>query len=163
MSADDHEIIKPPSTLKGKVSYGPDGVNPDVLDKAEALIAGMQGDYLEWVQDDLKKAQEFFDRAVADAAGRMGHLKEVYHVAHDIKGQGGSFGYPLMTAIANQLCRYLEHLEEAATADLDLVKVHIDALRLVIGSRMQGDGGTAGANIMRGLEAVIAKRAARTS
>lgn len=160
--ADDHEIIKPPSTLKGKVTYGPDGVNPEVLERAEEVIAGMQGSYLEWVQDDLRKIQEFYERAVADEAGRQAHLAEVFRVAHDVKGQGGSFGYPLMTAIANQLCRFLEHLETGGAAELEAVKIHIDALRVVIGSRMQGDGGPIGANILRGLEAVIAKLASRT-
>ena len=158
MSDDDYEVIKPPSTLKGKVSFGADGVDLDMLEKAEAVIASMQGNYLEWVQDDLKKIQEYYDLALADEAGRPAHLEQVFRVAHDIKGQGGSFDYPLMTALGNHLCRFLEKLGPVAAAgDLDVIKLHIDAMRMVIGSRMRGDGGRAGANIIQGIEMVLAK------
>lgn len=161
MSADDYEVVTPPTTVRGKVSFGADGVDVDMLEKAEAVIASMQGNYLEWVQDDLKKIQGFYEQAVADEAGRQTHLEHVFEAAHDIKGQGGSFDYPLMTVIGTLLCRYLERLGATGTADLNVVKLHIDAMRLVIGSRMRGDGGRMGSNIIQGLDAVLAKVAAR--
>jgi hypothetical protein len=80
-------------------------------------------------------------------------------VAHDIKGQGGSFGYHLMTAVGNQLCRFIENCSTWGPAELDAVKVHIDAMKLVIAQRMEGDGGKVGENLVGGLQAVVAKLA----
>ncbi|MBF0304141.1 MAG: phosphorelay protein [Alphaproteobacteria bacterium] len=158
MSGDEPEFIQPPNTLKNKVKYGPDGVDLDMLEKAEQIIANLQGNYLEWVQDDLTKLQGFYDKALATPEGERAKVfKDLFGVAHDVKGQGGSFGYHLMTAIGNQLCRFLEGTQKTGAAELDVVKVHLDAMRLVIGQRMEGDGGKMGENLLRGLQAVVAK------
>ena len=128
-----------------------------MLEKAEQVIASLRGDYLEWVQDDLGKLQRHFEAASRDGAGRAEALQAIFTVAHDVKGQGGSFGYPLMTTIGNQLCRFIELTKEAGPADLAVIKLHIDALRLVIAQRMEGEGGRAGEELLRGLQAVAAK------
>lgn len=157
MAADDHEIITPPNTLKNKVSFSPNGVDLDMLEKAEQIIASLQGNYLEWVVEDLNKLQAHYDRAMADPGNRAQAVADIFHVAHDVKGQGGSFGYHLMTAIGNQLCRFVENLPEAGPAELDVIKLHIDAMRLIIAERLEGTGGTAGERMVAGLQAVIAK------
>ena len=47
-------------------------------------------------------------KALAAATGdRKAEAEQVFQIAHDIKGQGGSFGYDLMTLIANELCRLI--------------------------------------------------------
>lgn len=153
------EFIQPPSTLKDKVQVTEGGVDLDALEKAEALIAGLQDSYLEWVEGDLEKLQSFYTEAeAASGADRRARLNDIFSVAHDVKGQGGSFNYHLMTAIGNKLCRFIEKLpEEITRGHMEVVKVHIDALRLVIAQRMDGEGGRHGDNLMRGLEAVVAK------
>ena len=72
-------------------------------------------------------------------------------------GQGGSFGYPLMTAIGTQLCRFIESATTWDAAHIGVIKIHIDAMRLVIGNKMAGEGGPVGANLVAGLAAVVAK------
>lgn len=159
MSNNGPEFIEPPSHLKDKVKITEGGVDLDALEKAEALIAGLQDSYLEWVEGDLEKLQTFYGEAMAaEGADRRARLNDVFSVAHDVKGQGGSFDYHLMTAIGNKLCRFIEKLPaEITRGHMEVVKVHIDALRLVIAQRMAGEGGRAGENLMRGLDAVIAK------
>lgn len=119
----------------------------------------MQGDYLSWVQGDLERLQETFRAAeAADPSECREKLKEVFSIAHDVKGQGGSFNYHLMTTIGNQLCRFIEKLPDTVSqGQLEVVKVHIDALRLVIAQRLEGDGGSVGTKLVRGLDAAINK------
>lgn len=158
MSDKDHEVIQPPDTLKGKVSFSADGVDLEMLEKAEQIVAGLQGSYLEWVQEDLKKLQALYDEAkAADTADRAALFKAIFNVAHDVKGQGGSFGYHLMTAVGNQLCRFLEAAPQAGEGELQVVALHIDAMRLIIAQRMEGEGGRQGEAMLRGLQAVVAK------
>lgn len=158
-SSDQPEFIQPPDTLKGKVQVTEGGVDLDALEKAESLIAGLQDSYLEWVESDLEKLQVAY-RAVAEAApeDRRKALNAVFEVAHDVKGQGGSFNYHLMTHIGNSLCRFIEALpDQVSKGQVEAVKVHIDSMRLVIAQRLEGDGGKAGSNLVRGLDAVINK------
>lgn len=152
------EYIQPPDTLTAKVSVNANGVDPAVLEKAEQIIANMQSSYLEWVEDDLARLQTLHAAALADKGNLAAHLKDIFNVAHDVKGQGGSFDFPLMTRIGNGLCRFIEKVGDTpADKVLSVIKVHIDALRLVITNKMSGDGGKVGENLVRGLDLTIEK------
>ena len=156
------EIIEVPNTLKLKVSYGPYGVDAAMLEKAEALIANLQGDFVVWVQEDLKKLQQHFDAAMALPVEERGHaMKEVFGVLHNMKGQGGSFGFPLVTQLANMLCRFMETRTSFAQAEMETVLVCMNAIRLVVAERLSGDGGTKGEKLIKGIELVIQKFSAK--
>ena len=125
---------------------------------AEMSIKDMQGDYLVWVKDDIEKLQGAYNKAAKDSGNRAAAQEEVYGFTHDIKGQGGSFGYPLMTAIGDQLCKFMEGIDATLNdAQLEVVKVHIDTMQLVIMEKMEGDGGKAGERLLMGLSAVTSK------
>lgn len=161
MADDDQEppkFINPPNTLKAKVGPPiPGGVDLDALERAEAIIANLTDSYLEWVQEDLAKIQAAYDSLPASPAITKADIDKVFHVAHDIKGQGGSFGYNLMTVVGNQLCRFLEKKESLSSSDVQAVKVHIDTMKLIIAQKMTGDGGPEGTKLLKGLEFLLAK------
>lgn len=158
MSEDKVEIINPPNMVKAKVRVGgPGPVDTSTLERAEEAIAGMSDQYLEWVQEDLKRIDEAFAALAAASGERVDELEAVFGVAHDMKGQGGSFGYDLITAIGNQLCRLIEKLEKAGDPEVNAIRVHIDAMKLVIAQKIKGDGGKAGDQILFGLEKVAEK------
>ena len=155
MADDEMEIINPPNTLKSKVREGgPGAVDLATLERAENVIAGMADSYLEWVQEDLVRIEAAYKKLAAAAKPRKEEAEQVFQVAHDIKGQGGSFGYDLMTLIANELCRLIERQDEFGDAEVQAVKVHIDAMKLVIQNRMKGDGGTNGKALVEGIRQV---------
>ncbi len=160
------QMIQPPDTLSAKVSVSDKGVDLAALEKAEELIAGMQDSYLEWVEDDLKRLAELYAalEAAADQEALKAGMQDIFSVAHDVKGQGGSFDYPLMTAVGNSLCRFIERHDGAVKpSHVAVVKVHIDTMRLIITERMSGDGGKAGDSLLRGLTAAVAKTSAAQS
>ncbi len=152
------EILDDPSPLKNKVSYGNGGIDADAIARAEQVVAAMQGDYLNWVIDDLDKLTQYYSQAAQlPAADRLAVMRELFGVAHDIKGQGGSFGYDLMTVIASQLCRFIEGCTDFNDLAMDVVAVHVEALRLVIADRLEGEGGLQGKKLLVGLESVLKK------
>ncbi len=152
------QYIYPPNTLKNKVTVDAGSVDLVAIEQAERAIMDMKGDYLEWVVEDIEKLQGAYDKAVADSANRAAAQEDIYGFTHDIKGQGGSFGYPLMTAVGNHLCKFIEGVDGTLSdAQLEVVKVHIDTMRLVIMEKMEGDGGKAGEKLLKGLVAVITK------
>ncbi len=154
----DLQIINPPNTLRSKVGTGgPGAVDLKTLERAEAVIAEMADDYLKWAEDDLVKLEEAFASLAAGSGDAKANIDRVYHICHDMKGQGGSFGYTLMTAIGTLLCRYLEKLEAAGPEDHEVVRLHLDAMKLVIAQRMTGDGGQAGDALLVGLQQVAEK------
>lgn len=155
MADDEMEIIKPPNVLKTKVREGgPGAVDLATLERAENVIASMADSYLEWVKEDLQRIDEAYKNLSTASGDRKKEAEAVFQIAHDIKGQGGSFGYDLMTVIGNELCRLIERVDTYGEAEVQAIKVHIDALKLVIKSNMKGDGGANGQALVAGIRQV---------
>lgn len=152
------EIYEQPNPLRAKVSYGPDGIDEKTLAKAEAAIAGLGDEFVQWIDQDIKAAQHKFDDAAELPEAERHHaMGELFAILHDMRGQGGSFGYPLITTIANGVCRFIESRSKYGPHEMDAVQLHIDALRMVVGERLSGDGGYVGEKMLKGLEKVLAK------
>lgn len=153
-------LIKPPNNLASKVTVGgPGAVDEAALKRAEDVIADMTDSYLETVRKDLDRIQKAFADLAAGKGKQRATLESIFEVAHDIKGQGGSFDYNLMTVIGNQLCLFIDGLdEEAEEQDIEVIKLHVDALQVVIAQQLKGDGGKMGTQLLSGLEGVISKR-----
>ncbi len=154
------QLIQPPNTLREKVGPpGTGGVDADVLARAEKVIEDMADNYLVWVKDDIANLQAACDDLAAAEPGSdpKPHLERLFSIAHDMKGQGGSFGYPLITRVGNTLCRLVENLETPSDRDIEAIRLHVDAMRLIIANRMTDDGGPEGHRLIRGLELVLAK------
>lgn len=158
MSDEKVQIINPPNAVKAKVKVGgPGAVDLATLERAEQAIAAMGDQYLDWVQEDLGKIDAAFAALKAATGDRAQEVDDVFQVAHDMKGQGGSFGYDLITAIGNQLCRMIEKMGPVGDPEINAIEVHIGAMKLVIAQKMTGNGGQAGDQILMGLEKVMDK------
>ena len=152
------EVITPPDTLKKKVKTGgPGAVDLDTLHRAEAVIAGMTGNYLEWAAQDLAKIHQALEDLKAEKKDHKDALARIFELSHDIRGQGGSFGYTLMTILGRTLCTFVEKLEDAGPAEVEVIQLHINAMDLVIARQMKGDGGKEGEQLLEGLDLVAAK------
>lgn len=152
------ELITPPNPLRNKVSTGGAGaVTAETLARAESAISELAADYLTWVENDLAMLQEKFEALHSGVGDEKETLNQLFRISHDIKGQGGSFDYSLMTAIGNGLCRFIEKHESVGPQEREVIALHIDAMKLVIGNRMKGEGGAAGERLLGGLSQVIAK------
>jgi len=152
------EIINPPQTLQAKVDKGgPGAVDLDALAKAEDVIASLADDYIDWVREDLVRLQGAYDKLKAGEGDWEEDLEALFQIAHDMKGQGGSFGYDLMTAIGDHLCRLVEKFEQVGPRELEMIRVHIDGMRVVITKELKGDGGDEGRQLLMGLTLMVEK------
>ncbi len=150
------QIIRAPDGVRQKVDYGPGGVDAAVIERAEAVIASYQSEFLVWVQQDLGQIRDAYDRALASPADeREAPMRLLFRLAHDMKGQGGSFGYPLVTDFANALCRYIESRAAFGEGEMAVVRVGIDALRVIVRERLSGNGGAKGQQLSEAIDRVF--------
>ena len=82
---------------------------------------------------------------------------EDYKIAHELRGQGGSYGYPLVTRFGDQVCRYLDAAAGLDAKSLVIVKATADAIAVVINSKVVGDGGDTGRALVAMLDKVLAQ------
>lgn len=150
------QIIRPPNTIKTKVS-GSGGPSQEMLAKAEAAISKMSEDYPEWAMNDVERLDILIKQAKPGVGSGKELMEAAFKLAHDMRGQGGSFGYPLMTRIANSLCRFVEELKAVDEGALQICMAHVKSMRAVLQSKVKGTGGEIGAQIAEGLETAVEK------
>lgn len=137
---------------------GKTNINPEALEEAEKALNKMSEDYPDWVSGLIVKLQEQHGRCVDTPEKRHEFFEEINHIAHDMKGQGGTFGYPLITDFADSLYGFtVKRPGDISDNQIELVKSHVDAMRAVIRGRVSGDGGEIGAELSKSLDEAIAK------
>lgn len=145
----------PPSYVL-KAKSPPTGQRLDaVLAAADIAVAERAGDYLRRARESVAKLERAFDAMHCSGDGRTSQVV-LFAIAHDMRGEGGTYGFPLVTDIAGSLCTLLEGSEEADRPPHEAIAVHITALKLVMANSIEGDGGAQGAELLRGLEKVRA-------
>ena len=117
----------------------------------------MGGDFVQWAEKDLKSLQQALVSLKSETADQKKFLNTIFQISHDIKGQGGSFDFGLLTAVGDSLCRFTEEREKANAAEIEAIKLHVEALNLVLNERLKGDGGEMGAALLNGLRQVVDK------
>ena len=130
----------------------------ELLAQAEEELERASMDFTDWAVDYLKQLSGLCDQALRQPAGRRRQLDEINLLAHELRGQGGTFGYPLVTVIAKML---FDATGAGCPEDdnaIEVVKAHIDALRAVIRDKVAGDGGEVGNELMTSLQAAIDRR-----
>jgi len=131
-----YEEIEPLVPLSAKVKLGPTGIDGAMLAAAEAAAAEMAVEFPAWAATDVQRMR------AAAAELRVAEFPEavqpIITVAHDLKGQGGSFGYPLVTLVAGSLCRLLERRTRFEPKTLAAIDAHLDALGVILAQRLSG-------------------------
>ena len=132
-------------------------MNNDTLDeynKAMAVLNDLAKEYVVWVQKDLQNLENTYSQAL----NSIGNIREeiirhsLFRIAHDMKGQGATFGYDLITDIGNHLCRYIERQEVFSDSQMNAIEVHIQALRQIIEHKLIANGGQEGQTLKTKVE-----------
>ena len=125
------EMIHVPNTLKLKVGNRFGGIDAGALAKAEAALKGLSGQFSQWLQDEIDKLDAA--RAAIAAKGMSAETAEVLYVhAHDLKGLGGTYEFPLVTRLAGSLCKMMDDRSARATAPMFLVDAHLSAIKAAV-------------------------------
>lgn len=155
---DDVEIIKPPNVIKSKVvEGGPDAVNEETLERAETVIAEETDSYFDIVKEDMRKLHQGVASLKQDLGEPQKALEEIFFISHNIKGQAGSFGYDLLTQIADRLCRIIEYLDGVKPKEAKVIELCALAMQLVIAQSGKEENEKESQALLEGLDLVIAK------
>ncbi len=88
--------------------------------------------YLEAARKDIASLERLIVRVVEEPAYGRAARADMRRVTHDIMGQGGAFGYPLMTRVGKSLSHLLNGCEDLDGAVLELVRDHVALLRAAL-------------------------------
>jgi hypothetical protein len=131
-------------------------INADTIRRAEEAVSKLASQYREWVRGDLTKLRDTLVAAKAGGAARDAAYEQVRHVAHDLRGQGSTFGYPLVTRIAQSISHTLKGRAADADNDADLA-AHVEAIAAVIEQDISDEGSDPAAHIIETLQRAIGR------
>lgn len=142
-------FIKPKNALKEKVGNG--GILASLIEKAQGII----------------EKNDDFDAVAKSYLGRLSTVLSQYE-SHDLigsdartlllnpvmqlKGNGGMFGYRLVSEIADILLFFIENIDGLNMDSLAVVKAHHSALQAIVSARLKGTGGAEGRALLLELE-----------
>jgi hypothetical protein len=153
------QIIQVPNTLRLKVGAAGGrlaALDPSAIAKAEAALKSLSGNFVQWLNDEVTKLEAA--RQVIRTDGLTPQtLESLYLRAHDLKGLGTTYGYPLITRIAASLCVLTDDAEKRTRAPIALVDAHIDAIRAAVRDDIKTDDHPIGCVLVQELETRVAQ------
>ena len=110
-------MIQAPNTLRLKVGGRLGAIDPAAIAKAEAALKSLSGNFAEWLADEVAKLDAARQRVRAEGLTAEA-AENLYLRAHDLKGLGATYEYPLVTRIAGSLCKLIDDPDKRADAPL---------------------------------------------
>jgi hypothetical protein len=154
------QFIQPPNTLRLKVGgarFG--GIDPNAIAKAEEALKSLSAQFAQWLDDEIVKLDAA--QAAIRAKGYTAETAEnLYLRAHDLKGLGATYEYPLITRIAASLCKMTDSTELRMKAPMVLIDAHIDAIRAAVRDQIKTDEHPVGRALADELERRVAEHMA---
>ena len=145
-------MMQAPNPLRAKLGgrLG-GGLDPAAIAKAEAALKSLSGNFSEWLQDEVAKLDAARQRVRTE--GLTAETGEnLYLRAHDLKGLGATYEYPIITRIAGSLCKLIDDRAKRTSAPLILIDAHIDAIKAAVKSQIQTETHPVGAALLAELE-----------
>lgn len=145
----------PPSyALKAKAPRSDKDLD-SILIEVEQGFAEMAGDYLDYARQDAKRLGAACDQ-LESSGGATEAIETVYWIADQMKGQGSTFGYPLITAVGASLCHLLDARKSLDEAQVQAVRLHFESMWMVVSRPLRGNS-SEGVKMVDGLHEVVAK------
>jgi hypothetical protein len=149
------QMIQAPTALRLKVGGGRLGaIDPAAIAKAEAALKGLSGNFSQWLGDEIAKL-ESSRQVVRNEGPTDENMESLYLRAHDLKGLGATYGFPLITRVAGLLCRLIDDKAKRLGAPMSLVDAHIDAIKAAVRDDIKTEDHPVGAILVRELEGRI--------
>lgn len=157
------EFYTPRNVLKAKLGDG--GLNSRVIELAQRMIDQAGVDFLPLGQRFLVGLQE----GVRVAATQRGQVEDevlintMLYPAVQLKANGGMFGYPLVTAVAGRLVRFLEYVTDVNDDMLEVVGGFITAIQalMLLSGQKRREAEPEGIELYKALDEACARYFAR--
>jgi len=148
-----------PGGLRLKFGGRLGAIDPAAIAKAEAALKSLSGNFAEWLADEVAKLEAARQRIRAEGLTPESS-ENLYLRAHDLKGLGATYEYPIVTRIAGSLCKLIDDPAKRSGAPMFLVDAHIDAIKAAVKGGIQTDAHPTGQALVTELERQVKEHSA---
>jgi hypothetical protein len=145
----------PANLQKARLAQRFSALNPDALAKAEAALKGLSANFGKWLDNEITKLEAA--RAAIALNGMSSETADQLYVhAHDLKGLGATYGFPLITRVAGSLCTLMNDRPSRPMVPVPLIDAHLEVIRTIIRDDMRDPEHAVGMTLAAELEARVA-------
>ncbi len=132
----------------------PQSTAADLQRRADSVINSLRPQYVAGTLANVLQLAAWVDEwpTLTETAQTDLIKGDFFRAAHDIKGQGATFGFPLMTALGDHICRRIKAGVPFTPADVAGFALDIADMRTVLEHNLTDDGGVLGQRIRKRLE-----------
>ncbi|QAU46334.1 Hpt domain-containing protein [Bradyrhizobium guangzhouense] len=148
-----HHVITQPNPLRKVLRRVEEKDMDDPVGRAEQALAGLSGEFKSWMTTEVNRLATAYV-AIRNDGFTKERRDELFHAAHDIKGDAATFGYPAAAAVAESLCRVIEHAPDLEKVPAELFTHHINAILAIVQENTKLDSISVSAELSRRLRKV---------
>ena len=130
-------VLNPPNKLRSKVRGVSGPPDPNMIKNIDNKIEDMGRSYLDWARQDLLAINKLLREIIDKNAFDQQILEEIHGIIIEMRGQGGSFGYPQITQVGRLFSIFIDALLQARHLDetaLELCKNFTNTIDIILKS-----------------------------
>ena len=149
------QVFAAPTALRDRLGPRFGRIDPDAIAKAEAALKGLSSQFGQWLQDEITKLEAAQGEIRASGMTRVS-VDGLFTRAHDLKGLGATYEFPIVTRIAASLCKLLGDGDTRLNTPMALVDAHVDAIRAAVRDNIRDSENPVGRVLATELERLTA-------
>ena len=148
-----HHVITQPNPLRKVLRRVEEKDMDDPVGRAEKALADLSGEFKDWMAIEVDRLSAAY-AAVQKDGFTKDTRNELFHAAHDIKGDAATFGFAAAALVAESLCRIIEHAPNLDKVPAELFSHHINAIVAIVHENTKFDSLSVSGELSRRLRKV---------
>ena len=128
--------------------------DPEAIARAEKALQQMEVEFEDWIDEEVvkleKKMKEVKAKGIVSTEG-----EQLFVIAHDLRGLGTTYKFPIVTRIATSLARLIEDDEKRQKAPVPLLEAHVNSIRAALVQNVRDDQHPIGKALAEELESQV--------
>ncbi|WP_421792104.1 Hpt domain-containing protein [Hyphobacterium sp.] len=148
------EMITPPNMLRVKVGGRIGPIDEKAIERAEAALDDMKEVFSNWLENEVEKLEDAATHVARDGINSPAG-ETLFARAHDLRGMGTTYNFPIVTRMAGSLSKLIETEEKRAIAPTKLALAHTHAIRAALRQGVRDDQNPVGKALAEELESQV--------
>src|SRR6201989_3010043 len=148
-----HQVITQPNPLRKVLRRVAEKDMDDPIGRAKQALADLASEFEDWMATEVARLSAAYAVVVQDGFTDAAR-EELFHAAHDIKGDAVTFGYPWAAEVAESLCRVIEHAPDLDKVPAELFSHHVNSLLAMVHENTRLDSVSVSGELSRRLRKV---------
>ena len=150
-SNQDVEIVNPPNMLQIKIGGPISGGDLHLIEKAEDAIKDLRHEFGAWLEEEVQKLEDAA-KIVRDKGLKGDEGEKLFICAHDLRGVGTTYEFPIITRLAASLTKLIDMDEKRQKASKALALAHVNAIRAALSQNIRDTNDAVAAALAEELE-----------